>query len=176
MLGSSGLATFSHSLQLLTTCEDLWDRHVRSLHILWQIMASEGCYAEQINSQQCQGEPSALPAQPGQAQRLGDISLLAVWGSSAALTPAEAGHTPQDIPQGSVVVHLGPLGLAGGTGRCTSALFPPPREDRGTRTGEDSSEAGKGNLRLVIPWVREVAGDELCRAWLSSPARHRCTL
>lgn len=129
-----------------------------------------------INSQQCQGEPSALPAQPGQAQSLGDISLLAVWGSSTALTPAEAGHTPQDIPQGSVVVHLGPLGLAGGTGRCTSALFPPPREDRGTRTGGDSSEAGRRKLRLVIPWVREVAGGELCRAWLSSPALFDRTL
>jgi len=67
-------------------------------------------------------------------------------------------------------------GLAGGTGRCTSALLPPPHGDRGTRTGEDSSEAGRGNLRLVIPCVREVAGDELCMAWLSSPARHRCTL
>lgn len=89
---SSGFATFNHSLQLVATCDIFWKRSESRVYSLWKIMAGEDSYAEQINSQQCQGEHLVLPAWPNQSQSLGDISLLVVWGSSAAPSSAEAGQ------------------------------------------------------------------------------------
>lgn len=135
---SSGFATFNHSLQLVATCDIFWKRSESRVYSLWKIMAGEDSYAEQINSQQCQGEHLVLPAWPNQSQSLGDISLLVVWGSSAAPSSAEAGqmspracgYSPPWFSTDFFALLLPALtwwaGLEEGTVRHFSTIFPIP--------------------------------------------------
>ena len=171
MLGSSGFATFSHSLQLLTTCENFWEQSESRVYSYggksWEgksLLQSNTIPSSALGS--CSStRPSSGPwwcLSAGYLGLLGSTDPSRGWPNPPACPPRVWGYgSPLCF---SNLFALSALtqwaSLAGGLGKCIYLSHVPPSIS-GTQehAQEKTAQSRKReSLRLVIPWVKGVAG------------------
>lgn len=168
MLGSLGFATFSHSLQLLTTCENFWERSESRVYSYsgksWEVrslLQSKAIPSSALGScsstRQSSGPGWCLSA--GYVGLLGSTNPRRGWPNTPAHPPRVWGY---GFPSLICLLCCCLLWRSkqvwqGAWGSLSQPCSPPPHQGH-RNVCRRQLRAGKGNLGLVIPWVKGVAG------------------